>query len=472
MFFQHVYDKSLAQGSYVIGCQATGEAIVIDAQRDIDVYLDIAKQNNLRITHIAETHIHADFLCGSRELAAVSGATMYLSDEGGEDWQYQFLHKGLKDGDIIRVGNLTLEVMHTPGHTPESISFLLTDHPATDKLVMIFTGDFVFVGDIGRPDLLEKAAGFIGTKEAGAKQMFQSLKKFAALPEYVQVWSAHGAGSACGKSLGAVHSSTVGYEKIRNWAFQYGEDENGFIEYLLADQPEPPKYFAMMKHLNKVNRPLLIEVPKHPKLSKEQLISAHEKGVKIIDTHNKSDFAKGFIPGSLNIQGNNSFSTWCGWLLNYQEQFILVADDSQMEDLTRKLMRIGLDNIYGYISNVNDIGIALQSADVIALDEFKSYIGQENVQIVDVRGVTEYEAGHIDGADNVFVGTLPDNLDKISKDKQVVIHCQSGDRSAIAYSILAKNGFENVKNFLGGMKEWLAAEGKTVGCKEASCINA
>ncbi|WP_113663485.1 MULTISPECIES: MBL fold metallo-hydrolase [Bacteroidota] len=472
MFFQHVYDKSLAQGSYVIGCQATGEAIVIDAQRDIDVYLEIAKQNNIRITHIAETHIHADFLCGSRELAAVTGATMYLSDEGGENWQYQFPHKGLKDGNMVRVGNLTLEVMHTPGHTPESISFLLTDHPATDKPVMVFTGDFVFVGDIGRPDLLEKAAGLIGTKEAGAKQMFQSLKKFAALPEYVQVWSAHGAGSACGKSLGAVHSSTVGYEKIRNWAFQYSEDENGFTEYLLADQPEPPKYFATMKHLNKVYRPLLIEVPKHPKLSKEQFVSAYEKGIRVIDTRNKADFAKGFIPGSLNIQGNNSFSTWCGWLLNYQEQFILVADDSQMEDLTRKLMRIGLDNIYGYISDVNDMGIALQSADVIALDEFKTYIGQDNVQIVDVRGATEYEAGHIDGADNVFVGTLPDNLDKISKDKQVVIHCQAGDRSAIAYSILAKNGFENVKNFSGGMKEWLAVEGKTVGCKEASCTNA
>ncbi|HWL00098.1 MAG TPA: MBL fold metallo-hydrolase, partial [Parapedobacter sp.] len=168
MFFQHVYDKSLSQGSYVIGCQATGEAIVIDAQRDIDVYLDIAKQNNLRITHITETHIHADFLCGSRELAAVTGATIYLSDEGGEDWQYEFPHIGLKDGDKIKVGNLTLEVMHTPGHTPESISFLLTDHPATDKPVMVFTGDFVFIGDIGRPDLLEKAAGLIGTKEAGA----------------------------------------------------------------------------------------------------------------------------------------------------------------------------------------------------------------------------------------------------------------------------------------------------------------
>ena len=150
MFFQHVYDKSLAQGSYVIGCQATGEAMVIDAQRDTDVYLEIAEQNNLRVTHIAETHIHADFLCGSRELAAVTGATMYLSDEGGADWQYEFVHKGLKDGDVINVGNLSFEVLHTPGHTPESISFLLTDHPATDKPVMIFTGDFIFVGDIGR----------------------------------------------------------------------------------------------------------------------------------------------------------------------------------------------------------------------------------------------------------------------------------------------------------------------------------
>ncbi|PVH24716.1 MBL fold metallo-hydrolase [Sphingobacterium corticibacter] len=472
MFFQHVYDKSLAQGSYVIGCQKTGEAIVIDAQRDIDVYLEIAKQNNLRITHIAETHIHADFLCGSRELAAVTGTAMYLSDEGGEDWQYQFPHKGLKDGDNIRVGNLTLEVMHTPGHTPESISFLLTDHPATDKPVMVFTGDFVFVGDIGRPDLLEKAAGITGTKEDGAKQMFASLKKFAALPGYVQVWSGHGAGSACGKALGAVASSTVGYEKIRNWALQYSENEKGFIDYLLADQPEPPKYFAMMKHLNKVDRPLLIEVPNHPKLSKEQFISAYEEGMKVIDTRNKVDFAGGFIPGSLNIPGNNSFSTWCGWLLNYQEQFILVAEDNQMEELTRKLMRIGLDNIYGYISEVGDIGIALQSAEVIDLNEFKTYIGQDNVQIVDVRGATEYEAGHIAGADNVFVGTLPDNLDKISKDKQVVIHCQAGDRSAVAYSILAKNSFENVKNFSGGMKEWLAATGTTTACKEASCRNA
>ncbi|WP_367867640.1 rhodanese-like domain-containing protein [Pedobacter sp. WC2423] len=457
MFFQHVYDKSLAQGSYVIGCQATGEAIVIDAKRDIDEYMEIAKQNNLRITHIAETHIHADFLCGSRELNAITGATMYLSDEGGEDWQYQFPHHGLRDGNFIKVGNLTLEIMHTPGHTPESISFLLTDHPATEKPVMILTGDFVFVGDIGRPDLLENSAGLIGTKEAGARQMFQSLKKFAELPEYLQVWSAHGAGSACGKALGAVHSSTVGYEKIRNWAFQHDHDEKEFTNYLLADQPEPPKYFSMMKHLNKVNRPLLVEVPKHQKLSGGQFLNAYANGLKVIDARDKVDFAKGFIPGSLNIQGNNSFSTWAGWLLNYQEQFILVCDDNKIDDLTRKLMRIGLDNIYGYISDLNDLGVELQTADVISVNEFKTYINNEDVQIIDVRGAAEYEAGHIEGADNVFVGTIPDHLDKISKDKQVIIHCQAGDRSAIAYSLLAKNGFKNVRNFSGGMKEWLTS---------------
>ncbi|WP_294819209.1 MBL fold metallo-hydrolase [uncultured Flavobacterium sp.] len=453
MYFQHVYDKSLAQASYFIGCQAKGEAIVIDAKRDIDTYLEIAAQNNMKITHIAETHIHADFLAGSRELAAVTGAKMYLSDEGGDGWQYEFDHRGLKHGDKISVGNLTLEVLHTPGHTPESISFLLTDHPATDKPVMVFTGDFVFVGDIGRPDLLEKAAGFTGTQEKGARQMYDSIQRFTALPEYVQVWPGHGAGSACGKALGAVPSSTVGYELIRNWAFQYENNEQGFVDYLLDGQPEPPKYFAMMKHLNKVDRPLLIEVPKHRKLSKDEFNEAYTKGIKVIDTRNKFDFAKEHLPGTINIQGNNSFATWCGWILSYDEQFILVADEGQMDDLTRKLMRIGLDNIIGYVNDITSLGIQTQSSEIIDIEEFKSYIGKDGVQIVDVRGESEYKAGHVKGADNVFVGTLEKNLDKIDTGKQVVIHCQSGDRSAIAQSLLAKNGI-TVKNYSAGMKEW------------------
>lgn len=454
MYFKHIYDKTLAQASYLVGCQVKGEAIVIDAQRDIDVYLKVAKENGLRITHIAETHIHADFLSGSRELAAVTGAELYLSDEGGETWQYEFPHQGLKHGDLIHVGNLTLEVLHTPGHTPESISFLLTDHPATDKPVMVFTGDFVFVGDIGRPDLLEKAAGLIGTQEVGAHQMYESIRRFAKLPDYVQVWPAHGAGSACGKSLGAVPVSTVGYEKIRNWAFQYENDEEGFVDFLLEGQPEPPRYFAMMKHLNKVKRPLLVEVPKHPLLTKEQFLTAYHNGMKVIDARDKSEFAQGFIPGSINIQGKNSFSTWAGWILNYEEQFMLVADDDQMEDLTRKLMRIGMDNIYGYVNKVEDLGVDLETVDEIGFEGFQNNVGNDEVQIIDVRGENEFKISRVPGAKHVFFGTLPANLDEIPKDKSVILHCQSGDRATIAYSILRRNGFDNIKNYPGGMQEW------------------
>ncbi|HSP83966.1 MAG TPA: MBL fold metallo-hydrolase [Gillisia sp.] len=456
MFFQHVYDKSLAQASYVIGCQKTGEAIVIDAKRDIDTYLDIAKQNNLNITHVTETHIHADFLAGTREIAAVTGAKMYLSDEGGPDWSYEFDHIGLKDGDNIKVGNLNLEVIHTPGHTPESISFLLTDNPATREPVMLFTGDFVFVGDIGRPDLLEKAAGLKGTQDKGAEDMYQSIKKFSNLPPYLQVWPGHGAGSACGKALGAVPSTTVGYELIRNWAFQYEDNKKGFVDYLLEGQPEPPKYFAMMKKLNKVDRPLLTTVPKHKKLSPAEFKVAYDKGVKVIDARDKAKFAEGHIPNTIHIQGNNSFSTWAGWVLNYEEPFILVADDDQMEDLTRKLMRIGLDNIQGYISDVKAMGISLGKQELIDIEEFKDYLNKDNVQVLDVRGASEFKEEHIEGAKNIFVGTIQDHIDEIDKDKQVVIHCQSGARAAIAESLLSRNGVNNVKVYPGGMSEWLA----------------
>ena len=435
---------------------------MIDAKRDVDTYLDIAKQNNLKITHIAETHIHADFLAGSRELAALTGAKMYLSDEGGPDWQYEFSHEGLRHGDKIQVGNLTLEVLHTPGHTPESISFLLTDNPASKEPVMIFTGDFVFVGDIGRPDLLEKAAGMTGTQEKGAMQMYDSIQRFAALPSHIQVWPGHGAGSACGKALGAVPSSTIGYELIRNWAFKYDNDPQGFSDYLLEGQPEPPRYFAMMKKLNKVERPLLTEVPKHRELSPDEFGRSYHDGVKVIDTRNKFEFAKKHLKDSINIQGNNSFATWCGWFLNYDEPFILIADQGQMDDLTRKLMRIGLDNIMGFVEDIDKLNLPLESNELLDIDEFKSYLNREDVQVVDVRGESEYKSGHVEGADNIFVGTLEKNLDKIDRTKDLVIHCQSGDRSAIAQSILKRNGFDSVKNFSGGMKQWKEEGNKTV----------
>lgn len=455
MFFQHVYDKCLAQASYVVGCQATGEAIVIDAKRDITDYLKIAKENNLKITHIAETHIHADFLCGSRELAAVTGAKMYLSEEGGEDWLYDFDHIGLKHNDKITVGNLTLEVLHTPGHTPEHISFLLTDHPATDAPIMIFTGDFVFVGDIGRPDLLEKAAGYVGTQEKGARQMFESIKRFKELEGFLQLWPGHGSGSACGKSLGAVPSSTVGYELIRNWAMQYGDhQEEEFVNELLDGQPEPPKYFAQMKRLNKINRPLVLELPNHKTLTTEEFLEIYKRGAPIFDTRHKNDVANGYLPGAIHINGDKSFVNWIGWLGSYDVPQYFIVDPENKENITRQLLSIGLDNIGGFITDVNTLDIPLKKVNNIGLDIFREYVRKENVQLVDVRNLKEYNDGHVPGSDHVFLGTLEENLDKISKNKEVVIYCQSGNRSSVAYSILSKNGFENIINYTGGMKEW------------------
>jgi hydroxyacylglutathione hydrolase len=458
MFFQHVYDKTLAQASYIIGCQAKGEAIVIDPKRDVDTYLQIAVQNNLKITKVTETHIHADFLSGARELAALTGAEMYLSDEGGPEWQYAFPHVGLRHGDVITLGNLTLEVLHTPGHTPESISFLLTDHPASEEPVMLFTGDFVFVGDVGRPDLLEKAAGMIGTQEKGAAQLFASLQRFMTLPGHLQVWPGHGAGSACGKALGAVPSSTVGYEKIRNWALQFGQEEAAFTKELLEGQPEAPRYFAMMKKLNKQDRPLLTEVPVLNKFSKEEFLKLYRSGTVVIDTRNKADFARGYLPGSLNVQGNNSFANWMGWVMEYTTPFILMASSDTVEDLTRKLMRIGMDQALGYVETVEDLGVELAVADVVDFEHFKSRVGEPGLQLLDVRGEKEFQAGHVAGAQHLFVGTLAQKLDQLDPERPILLHCQGGDRAAIAYSLLKKAGFQQVENYSAGMNE-LVREG-------------
>ena len=458
MFFKHIYEKGLAQASYIVGCQATKEAIVIDPKRDIDTYLEIAEQENLTITHITETHIHADFLSGTRELAAATGAKVYLSDEGGQDWQYQFEHFGLKDGSKIQVGNLILEVMHTPGHTPEHISFLLTDTPASNKPVMIFTGDFVFVGDIGRPDLLEKAAGITGTQEKGARQMFQSLKRFKGLDDFIQVWPGHGAGSACGKALGAVPSSTVGYEKITNWGLNI-EDEEEFVRTLLDGQPEPPKYFAMMKKLNKVGPKVLGSIPRPGRLSIQQFEQHSNAGVKIIDTRNKISFAGGHFPDSINIQDNSAFSTWAGWILDYQNPFLLITRDDRIEDLTKALIRIGLDNIAGYVNDIDKIsnaGYELKTLNQITVHELNENLN--DYFVLDVRGKSEFEASHIPNASNIPAGYIVDNLHKLPADKQIVVHCASGDRSAIAASVLLSAGFDSVVNLTCGFNGWNQAK--------------
>lgn len=455
MLFKHIYEEGLAQASYLVGCQATGEAIVIDPRRDINVYLEIAQKEKVNIKYVTETHIHADFLSGAKELASVTGAELLLSGEGGEDWKYQFPHKELKNGDKIKVGNLILEVLHTPGHTPEHISFLLTDTPASDKPVMIFTGDFVFVGDVGRPDLLEKAAGITGTMEKGAKDLFNSLKRFKALPDYVQVWPGHGAGSACGKALGAVPSSTVGYEKISNLALKFNE-ENEFINYLLEGQPEPPKYFAMMKKLNKTGPDFISGKSLPKKLSFEELKEAHSKGITIIDTRNKLDFGDLHLKGSINIQDNSAFSTWAGWILSYDKPFILLTNESRIEFLTKALQRIGLDSVYGYFSDFNLIfnsDLTVNSFKMISVDEL--FENENKYFILDVRAYSEFNASHIKNAKNIYVGYLSDNISNIPDEKEVVVHCAGGDRASIAVSLLNSFGKNNILNMDGGINGWL-----------------
>jgi hydroxyacylglutathione hydrolase len=457
MFFERVYEKGLAHASYIVGCQSTKEAIIIDPKRDIDTYLEIADREKLKITHVTETHIHADFLSGSRELAAATGAKVYLSNEGGKEWQYQFDHIGLRDGDEIRVGNLILQVIHTPGHTPEHISFLLTDTPTSPEPSMIFTGDFIFVGDAGRPDLLEKAAGMEGTMITGAKQMFKSLKKFKLLPDYIQIWPAHGAGSACGKALGAVPNSTIGYEKLSNWALKI-ENEQEFIKVLLNGQPEPPRYFSEMKKRNKLGPKILGSTPFPKKLSYDTLDGILNNGHIIIDTRDKISYANGHFSGSLNIQDNNSFSTWAGWMLDYNRPFILVAPDDRINELTRALIRIGFDNVSGYINEYIDTkskNYKIGTLNLITVEELRNNLSE--YQVIDVRGYSEHKIASIPGAINIHAGELDMNLAKLNVNKKIAVHCESGDRSSIACSFLARKGLTEIYNLNSGINGWIEA---------------
>ena len=269
MFLRRFFEPKLAQTSYLIGCVATGEALVIDPNRDADQYIQAAAAEGAKIRHVTETHIHADFLSGSRELGARTGATVYLSDEGDANWKYGFAGdsnvKRVKQGDRITVGNVIVEVLHTPGHTPEHLTFLVTDTAGASEPIGAATGDFVFVGDVGRPDLLERAANMKGTMAAGAKTLYESLRAFSTRPDWLQIWPGHGAGSSCGKGISAIPQSTLGYEKRFNWAFR-AKGEQDFVEHVLTGQPEPPKYFAEMKRINKEGPTVLGGFPKPPRV--------------------------------------------------------------------------------------------------------------------------------------------------------------------------------------------------------------
>ncbi|MCT4783903.1 MULTISPECIES: MBL fold metallo-hydrolase [Exiguobacterium] len=452
MLLRYFYDEKLAQASYMVGCQMTGEAVVIDPARNITPYLEEAEKESMKIVATAETHIHADFVSGSLELAKRNGSKAYLSDEGDASWKYAFAKEIdaqlVKEGDTFNVGNVMLEVMHTPGHTPEHISFLLYDRNQTQPMG-IFTGDFVFVGDIGRPDLLEEAAGVKGTTAIGAEQMFDSLKKFKALPDFIQVWPGHGAGSACGKALGAIPTSTVGYEKATNWALQM-TDKDAFIKELTTDQPEPPNYFAMMKKVNKdgiqvtntLSRPEFADTDRLDELVNE---------TQVIDTRRGEDFAKGHVPGTINIPYNTKFVSWAGWLVNFDQDITLITSADDVEQVQTDLQSIGMDKLR-YIVPVEELGQELLTetyTDVTAEQAIES-AEKGDVFVLDVRNATEWNASHYEKAERILLGKLARDHKGLPTDQTIAVHCASGVRSRMAASVLQSLGYKDIQNILGG----------------------
>ncbi len=455
MLVRRFYDDRLAQASYLIGCQRTGEAIVIDPARDIEPYLRAAKAEGVRISRVTETHIHADFVSGARELAARTGAQLLLSAEGGEDWQYTYAAAAgaqlLHDRDVIVMGGVRLDIWHTPGHTPEHLMFIVTDVAVSGEPVAMVTGDFVFVGDVGRPDLLERAANMAGTKEAGAAQLYRSLSRLVSLPDHLQIWPGHGAGSACGKALGAMPTSTLGYERRTNWAF--GQNlESAFAATVLDGQPVPPSYFGRMKQVNRDGPPLLGERGAPPRLENADLEHALAAGI-VVDVRPAAEYATAHRAGTLNIPLVKAFTTWAGWLISSDADIALVADtDVAAEEAQRALASIGLDRVRGVFdpSAVIGAGARTHKGDVKDIEAMLA----AGRTVIDLREANEWAAGHIPGAQHHPLGTIPITLATMDRSTPVAVHCQGGTRSAIGASLLERMGFTDVIDLSGGYSGW------------------
>ncbi|HSU16445.1 MBL fold metallo-hydrolase [Longimicrobium sp.] len=470
MILKRFYDDKLAHASWLVGCAATGEALVVDPNRDAEPYVDAAAREGLRITHVAETHIHADFVSGARELAQRTGAMPYLSDEGGDEWRYGWADEAgavrVKDGSRFMVGNVRVDVMHTPGHTPEHVCFIVTDTAGADRPMGVFTGDFVFVGDVGRPDLLERAAQYAGTMEAGARALFRSLQRFkAALPDWVQLWPAHGAGSACGKSLGAVPSTTLGYEKLFNRGLAEG-DEDAFVRDVLAGQPEPPMYFAEMKRVNRDGPRVLGGFRAPRRLPSEQLAALAASGETVVDTRRGDAFAARHVPGTLSVPLGRSFLTWAGSIVPYGRPLWLVVEEECAAGTIRDLAMIGLDDVAGcFPPEAVDAAVRATgragSVDGVTADELAGRALAGAVETVDVRNSSEYTAGHLPGAANVPLGRLAEHLGELPRDRTLVVHCQGGARAGVAISLLKARGFSDVVHLQGDFAGW-SREGRPV----------
>lgn len=475
MYFQQIFEPKLAQYAYLIGCQQSGEAIIVDPQRVISDYTDAASRAGLQIVAATETHIHADYLSGLRQMAHQLGVKVYASDEGDEDWKYNWLENSeynyqlLKHGDKFTVGNVEFEVIYTPGHTPEHICFLVTDHGGEAVTPMgLLTGDFVFVGDLGRPDLLEKVAHHEGSMKKSAEILFESVQKFKSFPEHLQIWPGHGSGSACGKSLGAVPMSTVGYELMYNSSIKAAVEQAAFVEYINEGQPEPPYYFARMKIDNRLGPALITHHHKPIELSDETMDEIIDsKDIVIVDTRDWESYRRGHLKGSLFIPLDNSFITIAGSYIDADSKIVLIIEPHLLKIAMEDLTRVGLDNVFAYITPEHlqrylEEHKKFATTKEINISELQEKLSKDELFVLDVRKMSELqEFGYIPGAYNIAHTSLYTRKDELPEDKTIYLYCRTDNRSRHASGYLEKLGYNPVQ-IKGGFIEWRNRKGEIV----------
>jgi hydroxyacylglutathione hydrolase len=463
MLLERIYDHDLSQASYLVGCQDSGEAIVVDPRRDIQEYLDLAHRNGLGIAAVAETHIHADYLSGSRELAAATGAALYVSAEGGANWQYGFEAERLHDGDSITLGNIRVRALHTPGHTPEHLAFLITDGAVTDQPGYLLSGDFIFSGDLGRPDLLDEAAGGEDTRFEGAHQLFASLRDvFLNLPDHIQVFPGHGAGSACGKALGSLPSTSVGYERLFAWWGRYlaSNDEEGFVRELLDGQPDAHAYFGRMKRQNRQGPEVMGGRGPLPEWDAARVASGVVDGsLVLVDTRPLPAVHAGTVVNSLSLPTAGKTASHGAWAYNPERDFtplvLLASDENTARRLWDHLVRVGVDHVVGYVTSIEGLPTVVPT--VITPAELGSY---DHALLLDVRGKGEYAAGHIPGARQLNAGKVLWNQKELPREGTIVTYCQTGIRNSVASAALRRAGFSvaELDGSYAGWRAWTAEQ--------------
>lgn len=452
MIFTQYYLDCLSQASYLIGDETTGRAIVVDPRRDIDEYVRDASEAGLVIELVVETHFHADFLSGHLELAAATGASIAYSSLA----ETEFESRKLSDGERIELGDVVLEIRHTPGHTPESISIVVWEHADDIEPYAVLTGDTLFIGDVGRPDLLSS----IGvTREELADQLYDSLHdQLMTLPDATRVYPAHGAGSACGKNLSTDTWSTIGEQRRSNYAL-LAEDKQTFFDLVTEGQPPAPGYFIHDALLNRQDRPLLDENVTPDALDLDAFDRFVDSGAMIVDGRDPEDFARGHLAGSINVGLNGRYAEFAGSVIPTDIDIVLVVEDGFEREAKNRLGRIGFDRVVGYLRHPMMVMAdrpdrVEQASRLVAsdFDDLRSHI--EDLQLVDIRNPGEVELGAIPGATTIPVGQLPERLDELDRDATTVVYCAGGYRSSVAASVLRHAGFDDVSDIIGGYGAW------------------